>query len=180
MEQTFADALESARYCRQELQKAYAAVMFSTSAVANYDEDFKLSQHQRIWGSNNDMKSRVKTGLGLHNIFEHTLLQVMEMQKHLIDREASLGADDVASWASIPVEVIEKVKVENINSDSGNFTTPQGAMDDSKVNVIEQEVGNNINNLNFDASGQDCNSKSPLLETAKKEKAKSIIPERKK
>ena len=141
--------------------------MFSTSAVANYDEDFK--QQERIWGPNNDIHPRAKNGLGLHNIFEHTLLQVMEMQKHLIDREASLGADDVASWASIPVEVIEKVKVENINSDSGNFTTPQGAMDDSKVNVIEQEVGNNINNLNFDASGQDCNSKSPLLETAKKE-----------
>ena len=167
MEQTYADALESARYCRQELQKAYAAVMFSTSAVANYDEDFK--QQERIWGPNNDIHPRAKNGLGLHNIFEHTLLQVMEMQKHLIDREASLGADDVASWTSIPVKRIEHVKVENSNGDSGNFTTPQGATDGSEVNVRQQEVGHNLNDLNFDASGQDRNSKSPLLETAKKE-----------
>ena len=50
-----------------------------------------------------------------------------------------------------------------------NFTTSQGATDGSKVNVRQQEVGHNLNDLNFDASGQDCNSKSPLLETAKKE-----------
>ena len=70
--------------------------LWLTSAVANYDEDFK--QQERIWGPINDIHPRAKNGLGLHNIFEHTLLQVMEMQKApLIDREASLGADDVAS-----------------------------------------------------------------------------------
>ena len=52
------------------------------------------------------------------------------------------------------------------------FTTPQGAMDDSKVNVIEQEVGNNMNNLNFDAVRRDCNSKSPLMKRQKKKLTK--------
>ena len=163
MEQTFVDALESARYCRQELQKAYAAVMFSTSAVANYDEEFKLSRCQPIWSPDSDTHLTVKSGHGLHNIFEHTLLQVMEMQKHLIDREATLGAENVAN--RVPRPVNEKPKVENTNSDPSNFPPPPSAIDDSKKHQEE----NNLQDTKIHSSGKDCNPKSPIFATAKKE-----------
>merc|ERR1711991_1246926 len=69
--------------------------------VVEYDDAFKLRRQSQLLysegelGNTNHMSfKKVDNKSSLKQVFEETLLQVIEMQRHLVNREASLDTID--------------------------------------------------------------------------------------
>ena len=86
MDDEHVTALESAISCRKELQKAYTAILISVDA-------FKLRNNSVLYSSEDRMEYHNVNDQTLKNTFEDALLQIIEMQRHLIDRDTSLGSE---------------------------------------------------------------------------------------
>ena len=152
-------ALEAAITCRKELQSAYTAILCSTSLVVEYDDAFKLRRQSQLLysegelGNTNHMSfKKVDNKSSLKQVFEETLLQVIEMQRHLVNREASL--DTIDRINNHPMVVADNQKntpsiIDSYNNNSEEETKKQ--IQNVKDSVIK------VNYINENANTEEKN-----------------------